>query len=200
VPQKENDLRKIAKERMGEMFGQKKDFRGLNAFFPKICSSEAKHTLPKKDTVPKKSTLPKLGRVPKVGTVLNNATLLEKLNPVIKSSVQLVYLNFYKLSHSQNQTTTDCLGYKEIAVQCNISYNTARRAIHTLVQKRLIERVEIKNEKDVKGSRYRVILPAGIEGVFTDKMTIVGKKCPSAQNDDSAQKGHSAQFGQGAHK
>ena len=200
MPQKENDLRKIAKERMGEMFGKKKDFRGLNAFFPKSHSKEIIHALPKKDTVPKKSTLPKLGRVPKVGTVLNNATLLEKLNPVIKSSVQLVYLNFYKLSHSQNQTTTDCLGYKEIAVQCNISYNTARRAIHTLVQKRLIERVEIKNEKDVKGSRYRVILPAGIGEVATDKMTIASKKSLSAQNDDRAQKGHSAQKGQGAHK
>jgi len=194
VPQKENDLRKIAKERMGEMFGQKKDFRGLNAFFPKSHSKETIHALPKKDTVPKKSTLPKLERAPKVGTVLNNATLLEKLNSVIKGNVQLVYLNFYKLSHNQNKTTTGWLGYKEIALQCNISYNTVRRAIHTLTQKKLIERSEVKNEKDVKGSRYRVILPAGIEGVFIDKMTIVGKKRPSAQNNDCAQKG------QGAHK
>jgi len=79
VPQKENDLRKIAKERMGEMFGQKKDFRGLNAFFPKSHSKETIHALPKKDTVPKKSTLPQVGTGPKMGTVLNNATLLEKL-------------------------------------------------------------------------------------------------------------------------
>ena len=188
MPQKENDLKKIAKERMGEMFGQKKDFRGLNAFFPKAHSREAIHTLPKKDTVPK------LGRVPKVGTVLNNVTLLEKLNSVIRGNVQLVYLNFYKLSYNQNKTTTDWLGYKEIALQCSISYNTARRAIHALIQKKLIERVEVKNEKDVKGSRYCVILPTGIEGVITDKMTITVKKDISAQNDDRAQKG------QGAHK
>ena len=185
---------------MGEMFGQKKDFRGLNAFFPKSHSKETIHALPKKDTVPKKSTLPKLERAPKVGTVLNNATLLEKLNSVIKGNVQLVYLNFYKLSHNQNKTTTGWLGYKEIALQCNISYNTVRRAIHTLTQKKLIERSEVKNEKDVKGSRYRVILPAGIGEVATDKMTIASKKSLSAQNDDRAQKGHSAQKGQGAHK
>ena len=159
---------------MSEMFGQKKDFRGLNAFFPKTHSMEAKHTPPKKDTVPKKST------VPKVGTVLSNATLLKKLNSIIKANVQLVYLNLYKLSHNQHKTTTDWLGYKEIALQCNISHNTARRAIHTLTQKGLIERVEVKNEKDVKGSRYCVILPTG--------------------KHLSAQKGHRAQIEHRAHK
>ena len=136
------------------MFGRGNDFRGLNAFFPKAGHKKSSHTLSKKNTVSKKTT------VAKMNTVVNEQTTLKKISAIIKATPQLVYLNLYRLTCGQNRTITNPLGYTEIAKLCNISNSTARRAIRTLTQKGLIERTEIKNEKDIKGSEYKInILP-----------------------------------------
>lgn len=137
---------------MEEMFGHKKDFKGLNAFFPKSGHKKQEAALFKKDTVSQKST------VVNATTVLSETEILEKLAGLLKPSFQVIYLNFYALTYKQNLATTGWLGYRHIAELCNVSLSTARRAVHTLTQKGLIVRTAVKNEK-VKGSKYKVILP-----------------------------------------
>ncbi len=159
MPRKEDALKKIAKKRMGEMFGEKGDFRGLNAFFPKSKPDKNKDTLTKMTGVVKKDTVAKMTTVSKLAGVPNLDAVLQKLAAAVKSTPQLVYLKLYSLSHGQNRTVTDWLGYGEIAQVCNISSSTARRAIRALVSKGLIERTELKNEKEIKGSTYKVNLP-----------------------------------------
>ena len=144
---------------MGKMFGRGNNFRGLNAFFPKAGHKKS-HPLPKKTTVSKMNTVSKKTTVAKMTTVVNEQPILEKISAIIKTTPQLVYLNLYRLACRQNRTITNPLGYTEIAQLCNISNSTARRAVRTLTQKGLIERTEIKNEKDIKGSEYKINMPS----------------------------------------
>lgn len=153
MPRKEDALKKVAEERMKEMFGGKNKFRGLNAFFPKTKSEESKKAIAKKLTVDKKST------VVKMTTVVDEDAILQKIGSILTPTPQLVYLRLYRLTFNRDRTITDWLGYGHIARQCNISHRTAQRAIETLITKGLIERVEVKNEKDIKGSRYKVKVP-----------------------------------------
>lgn len=158
MSKKEDALKKIAKDRIGKMFGRGNNFRGLNAFFPK-ASHKKSHPPSKKNTVSKMNTVSKKTTVAKMNTVVNEQTILKKISAIIKNTPQLVYLNLYRLTRGQNRTITNPLGYTEIAQLCNISNSTARRAIRTLTQKGLIERTEIKNEKDIKGSKYKTNMP-----------------------------------------
>lgn len=153
MPQKEDVLKKFAEERMKEMFGEKNGFRGLNAYFPKTKLSKGKQPIAKKSTVDKKPA------VAKMTMVVDEDTILQKIGAFLTSTPQLVYLRLYRLTSNQGRTITDWLGYTEIARQCNISHRTTQRAIEVLLNKGLIERIEVKNEKDLKGSRYKINLP-----------------------------------------
>lgn len=142
---------------MGEMFGRKNEFRGLNAFFPKNGHKKSSHTMLKKTTVSKMNTVSKTPAAVKLTTVSNKQVMPPIMNSTIKSTTKLVFLSLYQLSQGKNKRAiTGWLGYKQIAELCNISISTTRRAIRKLTQKGLIERIEVKNGRDIKGSKYKI--------------------------------------------
>ena len=77
---------------------------------------------------------------------------------------RVVYLYLYRHSHGYNRQT--CFtGLKPIIEWSQLSKNVVRRVLDTLETKQHIKRIGRVNEKDIKGTNYRVYLPCEIQGL-----------------------------------
>jgi len=117
------------------------------------------------------STVDKMPTVDKMSTVVNEDLLRDKLKLLITSSQQSVYLSLYKRSSTSDKDATNWVGYGELAKEIGISLKTVQRAIDKLISARLIERTDIINTAEIKGSQYQVLLPE--EMTTVDKMSTV---------------------------
>ncbi len=86
---------------------------------------------------------------------------------------RIVYLYLYRQSHGYSRPT--CFsGLKAIIDHCKFSKNVVRRALETLEGKQHIKRLARMNERDLKGTTYRVFLPCEIPGLRSQtKLTIL---------------------------
>ena len=144
----------------------KPDEKKLAIFYGE--NSESSET-PKKE--PEMSTVARMPTVDKMSTVVNENLLRETLKSLITPSQQSVYLSLYKRSSGAGKNATDCIGYGVLAKETGISLKTVQRAIDKLINVRLIERIDITNTAEIKGSQYQVMLPEGMTTV--DKMSTV---------------------------
>lgn len=86
----------------------------------------------------------------------------------------IVYLYLYRHSYGFNRQT--CFtGLKPIIEWSQLSKNVVRRVLDNLETKQHIKRVGRVNEKDIKGTSYRVYLPCEIEGLTSHTVfTLLG--------------------------
>jgi hypothetical protein len=76
----------------------------------------------------------------------------------------VVYLYLYRHSYGHNRQT--CFtGLKPIIEWSQLSKNVVRRVLDDLETKQHIKRVGRVNERDIKGTNYRVYLPCEIQGL-----------------------------------
>ncbi len=74
---------------------------------------------------------------------------------------RIVYLYLYRQSYGIGRQTCFA-GLKSIIDHCKFSKNVVRRALETLESKQHIKRLARLNERDLKGTTYRVFLPCEI--------------------------------------
>lgn len=74
---------------------------------------------------------------------------------------RIVYLYLYRQSYGYCRQTC-FVGLKSIIDHCKFSKNVVRRALETLETKHHIKRLVRMNERDMKGTTYRVFLPCEI--------------------------------------
>lgn len=77
---------------------------------------------------------------------------------------QLVYHYLYRYSYGLNSQTC-FVGVKSIMDRCQMSKSSVRRTLDSLEQKGHIKRLDRINERDQKGTVYRVFLPCEIPGL-----------------------------------
>lgn len=77
---------------------------------------------------------------------------------------QLVYSYLYRQSYGRNRQTC-FVGLKSIIEGCQISKNSVRRTLSRLEQKQHIKVIETVNQRNMKGTIYRVFLPCEIPGL-----------------------------------
>ena len=77
---------------------------------------------------------------------------------------RVIYLYLYRQSYGYNRQT--CFtGLKAIIEWSQLSKNVVRRALDSLEQKQHIKRIGRVNEKDIKGTSYKIYLPCEIPGL-----------------------------------
>ncbi|MGC8602074.1 MAG: hypothetical protein ACP5VS_00125 [Desulfomonilaceae bacterium] len=77
---------------------------------------------------------------------------------------RVVYLYLYRQSYGYNRQT--CFtGLKPIIEWSQLSKNVVRRVLDSLERKQHIKRIGRVNEKDVKGTSYKIYLPCEIPGL-----------------------------------
>ena len=77
---------------------------------------------------------------------------------------RVVYLYLYRQSYGYNRQT--CFtGLKAIIEWSQLSKNVVRRVLDSLEQKQHIKRIGRVNEKDIKGTSYKIYLPCEIPGL-----------------------------------
>lgn len=152
-------------------------------------------TVPTQSTVPPQDTVSRLGTVPSPGTVSTEGTVSgDHTEPVsldlsdqptveISSNYflmdadvfdvlaqeqdpyeQLVYGYLYRQSYGRNRRMC-FVGLKSLIENCRLSKNSVRRTLTRLEQKKHIEVVERVNQRNKKGTIYRVFLPCEISGL-----------------------------------
>lgn len=77
---------------------------------------------------------------------------------------QLVYGYLYRQSYGRNRRMC-FVGLKSLIENCRLSKNSVRRTLTRLEQKKHIEVVERVNQRNMKGTIYRVFLPCEISGL-----------------------------------
>jgi hypothetical protein len=77
---------------------------------------------------------------------------------------RIVYLYLYRQSYGYCRQTCFA-GLKSIIDHCKFSKNVVRRALETLESKQHIKRLARVNERDLKGTTYRVFLPCEIPDI-----------------------------------
>jgi hypothetical protein len=93
-----------------------------------------------------------------------DADVFDVLPKVQNSYEQSVYRYLYRKSYGHGSST--CLvGLKSLTEGCQLSKNTVRKTLDTLEAKRHILRLDRLNERDQKGTIYRVFLPCEIPGL-----------------------------------
>jgi hypothetical protein len=105
------------------------------------------------------------------------------LAPLQTPAEQCVYRQLYRLSFGL-QNTTCCIGQGALARRCNVSKGTVRIALVGLLQKKHIAELETVNQKEVKGTVYRVFLPSEIDGV-SDMKTASEMKAVTHSDTDT---------------
>ena len=77
---------------------------------------------------------------------------------------RVVYLYLYRQSYGYNRQT--CFtGLKPIIEWSQLSKNVVRRVLDSLENKQHIKRIGRVNEKDIKGTSYKIYLPCEIPGL-----------------------------------
>lgn len=77
---------------------------------------------------------------------------------------RIVYLYLYRQSYGYGRQTC-FVGLKSIIDHCKFSKNVVRRALETLESKHHIKRLARLNERDLKGTTYRVFLPCELPDI-----------------------------------
>jgi hypothetical protein len=77
---------------------------------------------------------------------------------------QLIYLHLYRESHGRRSRIC-FIGLKSLIETCQLSKNTVRKALESLEEKGHIRRLERFNDRNHKGTLYRVFLPCEISGI-----------------------------------
>jgi len=86
---------------------------------------------------------------------------------------RIVYLYLYRQSYGFGRQTCFA-GLKSIIDHCKFSKNVVRRALETLEGKQHIRRLARLNERDLKGTTYRVFLPCEIPALRSQtKLSII---------------------------
>lgn len=132
-------------------------------------------TVDKVTTVDKMPTENKTSTVDKMSTVVNEETLRVNLRSLITHSQQLIYLALYKRAYKQGQDVTNWTGYNELSKELQVSLKTVQRAIERLIEVKLIERINVSNTAEIKGSKYRIFRIDHIGMSTGDKMSTVAK-------------------------
>ncbi len=133
-------------------------------------------TVDEVSTVDQKTTVDKMSTVDKKATATNETIINDKLKMSLTHSQQAVYTSLYNRSYTRNQDITDWVGYNELAKELNISSKTVQRSVDKLVLLHFIERVDIINTAQTKGSKYRLIQPSNIHLSTVDKMSTEDNK------------------------
>ena len=77
---------------------------------------------------------------------------------------RVIYLYLYRQSYGYNRQT--CFtGLKAIIEWSQLSKNVVRRVLDSLEKKQHIKRIGRLNEKDIKGTSYKIYLPCEIPGL-----------------------------------
>lgn len=126
-------------------------------------------------TVVKMPTENKTSTVDKMSTVVDEETLRISLRSLITHSQQLIYLALYKRACKQGQEVTNWTGYNELSKELQVSLKTVQRAIERLIEVKLIERINVSNTAEIKGSKYRIFRIDHIAMSTEDKMSTVDK-------------------------
>lgn len=150
-------------------------------------------------TIASSATVPHLHTVPPVATVSSLATVshfdpaspseqveltsnyfridadvFDILPRVQTPFEQLVYRHLYRESYGRNSRTC-FVGLKALTDISQLSKNTVRRALDSLQEKGHIRRMERFNDRDHKGTVYRVFLPSEIPGLQSrTTFTLIG--------------------------
>lgn len=91
---------------------------------------------------------------------------------------RIVYLYLYRQSYGNGRQTCFA-GLKSIIDHCKFSKNVVRRALETLESKQHIKRLARLNERDLKGTTYRVFLPCEIPDLGSQtKLSILQEDNP----------------------
>lgn len=122
---------------------------------------------------PDVATADRMSTVDKAATVDNEKLLKDAIKPLLSHGQQSVYMELVNRSRAIGQDVTGWIGYRKMAKETFLSIRTVQRAIEKLLQKRLLERIDFINTAEMKGSKYRVILPPGLEMATADKMSAV---------------------------
>jgi hypothetical protein len=87
------------------------------------------------------------------------------LLPKFQTSLeQLIYLHLYRESYGRRSRIC-FIGLKSLIETCQLSKNTVRKALESLEEKGHIRRLERFNDRNHKGTLYRVFLPCEISGI-----------------------------------
>ena len=82
---------------------------------------------------------------------------------------KVIYLYLYRQSYGYNRQT--CFtGLKAIIEWSQLSKNVVRRVLDSLEKKQHIKRIGRVNEKDIKGTTYKIYLPCEIPGLTSLKV------------------------------
>ena len=90
--------------------------------------------------------------------------VFDKLPELQTPAEQLVYRYLYRIAYGWHRQTC-FIGLKALSRRCNMSKNTVRAALDGLESKGHVKALEVINEKEMKGTIYRVFLPCEIPGV-----------------------------------
>lgn len=120
------------------------------------ATKEQKEEKPAQSTEVKKSTVEKMSTVDKKTTLDKVEAIREQLRPLLTFAQEAVYVELFKRSQDK---VTDWVGYQEIARETNVSTKTVKRSIDEMANKGLIKKVDFSNTKEMKGSKYQLVLP-----------------------------------------
>jgi hypothetical protein len=156
-----------------------------------------------KSTVAKMTTLDNLTMVK--GDLRIPNTVMDVLLPTLEPSAAVLYLRLFRLSYGYRKE--ECVvGLQKLGTSTNTSQKTVQRAIQSLKQRGLVERVGASFGGQQKGNHFKVKLPgslakmtlvneATVDNLTTlANLTTVAKKSPN-KNDDDLFKSNSHQSG-----
>ena len=82
--------------------------------------------------------------------------ILDNVLPKLSPTEAVVFLRLYRLSVGFN-TDTCIVGITSLLKACNISEQTCRTALRRLINLNLIEQLEVLNNKEIKGTTYKIL-------------------------------------------
>jgi hypothetical protein len=137
-------------------------------------------TVSKSDTVSFSATVDSLetAEIPEQVKLTSNYFLMDAdvfdVLPMVQTPLeQAIYLHLYRQSYGRNCRTCFA-GLKTLTEICRLSKNTVRKALESLEKKGHIQRVERLNNRNHKGTLYRIHLPCempGLQSQTTFKVT-----------------------------
>ena len=95
---------------------------------------------------------------------LMDVDVFDLLAPKQDAYEQVVYGYLYRQSYGRNRQTC-FVGLKALIEGCRLSKNSVRRTLTRLEQKQHITVIERVNQRNMKGTIYRVYLPCEISGL-----------------------------------
>ncbi|HZS48414.1 MAG TPA: replication protein [Blastocatellia bacterium] len=122
-----------------------------------------------KGTVPQEGTVTSQGAVSTSGFLRTPNTVADDVAKALPPFEWAVYWRLFRLSYGWGKDTC-IVGTQALIEATHISKNQIRRIISSLCQKGYIEILQIVNNRDLKGTEYRVYTVPK-EGTVTTKMT-----------------------------